>query len=203
MRYILSISILLFSFSVFGQQDSIYIQVLKSDYSLRLNNDSIFYTNKISSYHVEQNSKNIKNSPIIKFETDSVGNYIIDKRNHQFIPLDTLILTPKEKDTILTAFLIQENDSWLKTIMPNSKFISKDTISSIFSTSMKSWDYFYTHYGNGFHTFMKPVFLRNKTVCIYYSEYHCGFLCGHGSLKVLVKENDKWHLFSELGQWVS
>jgi hypothetical protein len=203
MRHLFLILILIYSLPLLGQKDNDIYQILRSDYSLKFDHDTILYTNRISTRQVEQNSKSIKASPIVKFKTDSIGNYIKDSHYHRFIPVDSIVLTAQEDDTVLTAFLIQENDFWLNPYFPNSKFISRDTIFNILKDSHKSWDYFSARYGSGYHVFKKPVFLRNNTVCIYYSEYHCGFLCGRGSIKIFIKENGKWHLFSELAEWVS
>lgn len=51
--------------------------------------------------------------------------------------------------------------------------------------------------------FSVPIFLRNDTYCLFYSGYHCGALCGGGSLVLYKKENGRWTEVKYYCLWVS
>jgi len=82
---------------------------------------------------------------------------------------------------------------WSKEFFETTKIISSDTINTIFKDDSKWWTYFNKYIGKGFSTFSVPIFLRNDTYCLFYSDHHCGGLCGGGSLTLYKKQNNKWN----------
>jgi hypothetical protein len=39
---------------------------------------------------------------------------------------------------------------------------------------------------------LKPIFLRKYSICIFFSRYICGSLCGFGFLAIFKKQGNKW-----------
>lgn len=91
--------------------------------------------------------------------------------------IDPLIPTPAETafiDSSLSAFYQR---SWTREEL--------DTLGlSAFNLSNQTDSYLFTT--------IPPIFLRDNTICFAYYEYKCGFLCGHGELVILKKENGEW-----------
>lgn len=92
---------------------------------------------------------------------------------------------------------------WTKELFPNIKIVSSDTIDSIFKDNSKWWEYYYEHIGRSFNSFSFPIFLRNDTYCLFYSDHHCGGLCGGGRLTLYKKENNKWTEVKSYCNWIS
>ena len=79
-------------------------------------------------------------------------------------------------------------DGWFKQL----KVISRDTVSSIFETKAKGWDYFLKAVGRGYRNFSMPIFLRNDSLCIFYSDVYCGDRCEDGNIHLYKKEDGIW-----------
>src|SRR4030095_4643577 len=92
---------------------------------------------------------------------------------------------------------------WTSDVFGTIKLISNDTIETIFKDYSKWWPYFYKNIGLGFDTFSLPIFLRNDTYCLFYSDHHCGRLCGGGRLTLYKKDHDKWIQFKSYCNWIS
>lgn len=92
---------------------------------------------------------------------------------------------------------------WNTELFGGLKMVSSDTVQMIFKDNAKGWRYFYKHFGNGFYTFSKPIFLRNDTYCLFYSDYSCGYTCGEGHLNLYKKENNKWIEVKTYCNWIS
>ena len=39
---------------------------------------------------------------------------------------------------------------------------------------------------------LKPIFIRQNSLCFLWYDYSCGSLCGHGELMILKKQENKW-----------
>lgn len=50
--------------------------------------------------------------------------------------------------------------------------------------------------------FSKPIYLREETLCLYYSMAMCGQLCGHDEVSFYKKENGKWTKWFGIGSGV-
>lgn len=108
---------------------------------------------------------------------------------------DELLLIRNKTKPLLTK--------WTKEFFTNTKIVNSDTISSIFKDNSKWWPYFYKNIGRSFNTFSVPIFFRNDTYCLFYSDHHCGGLCGGGRLTLYKKENNKWTEIKSYCDWVS
>jgi len=94
--------------------------------------------------------------------------------------------------------------TWTQDMVEGARLIPKDTITAIFSTKHRDgWTYFNLHYGRGYHSFGCPLFLRNYTLCLFYSGHHCGWLCGDGQLALYKKEGGRWVFVKNWGEWMS
>ena len=92
---------------------------------------------------------------------------------------------------------------WTQEIFRSTKLITDDTIHAIFADRLKRWNYFYRHIGNAFHTFSVPIFLRNDTYCLFYTDISCGNLCGGGKLILYKKEHASWVAIKTFCNWIS
>jgi hypothetical protein len=92
---------------------------------------------------------------------------------------------------------------WTKESLGNIRLMSSDTINAIFKDHSKWWTYFNKHVGPSFNTYSIPIFLRNDTYCLFYSDHQCGGLCGEGNLTLYKKQNDKWTVVKSYCDWIS
>jgi len=92
---------------------------------------------------------------------------------------------------------------WDKSFFPGIKLVSGDTIDSIFQNKSDGWNYFNKHFGGGFSSFSMPIFLRNYTYCIFYSDHSCGWLCGGGQLLLYKMKDGNWVEIGGYCNWIS
>jgi hypothetical protein len=92
---------------------------------------------------------------------------------------------------------------WTKAFFGNTKIVSSDTIKAIFKDNSKWWLYFNKNIGRSFSTFSVPIFLRNDTYCLFYSDNSCGGLCGRGRLTLYKREYNKWTEVKSYCDWIS
>jgi hypothetical protein len=131
-----------------------------------------------------------------------LANSIAPMRNK--LPISIFHFTKQEVDYINTQLYLLGSVVWKPGLLENSRLISEATVDKIFKNSLaKGWRYFYKHYGTQLYSFGKPIFLRNNAMCIFYSGYHCGGLCGTGSLCIYVKENGRWKNKYTILTWMS
>lgn len=137
-------------------------------------------------------------------------NFILDDKPFAFEYYDCLneLLTDSTTFTKDELNYIKNNKfisitKWTKNIFPNIQIISSDTINAIFKDNKKWWAYFYKNYGNSFSSFSFPIFLRDNMYCLFYSDHHCGGLCGGGRLKLYKKEKDGWIEIKSYCNWIS
>ena len=118
-------------------------------------------------------------------------------------PNTKIILTQDERAYIKGELNKMAAFKWEPGLLDNSKMISQDTIESVFKNRSKGWPYFYNHYGSGLYGFMKPIFIRNNSVCLFYRDHSACDLCGSGELAVYVLKNGKWKKLIMLYGWIS
>ncbi|MFN0728308.1 hypothetical protein [Polaribacter gochangensis] len=66
----------------------------------------------------------------------------------------------------------------------------------------RSWDKIQKKYNSNIVIELSKISYKEKYACFYYS-YHCGSLCGSGSLIFMEKKNGKWTFLTELNLWMS
>jgi hypothetical protein len=116
-----------------------------------------------------------------------------------------LILNQKEEEYINHELSLMKYNVWADGLLKGSVLVKTGTLDKIFKKNSLStaWQYIYKHYGDGFYTLGKPIFLRNNTVCVFYSSYNCGMLCGKGGLYIYLKKNVIWKKQYTLYSWIS
>ncbi len=92
---------------------------------------------------------------------------------------------------------------WTKEIFSSVRIVNSDTVNAIFKDRTKGWNYFHKKIGRSFNGLSFPIFLRNYTYCIFYTDSHCDWLCGRGSLVLYKKVNDKWEPIKTYCNWIS
>lgn len=119
-------------------------------------------------------------------------------------PSKVLILSPEERMYIDQALAKLANTRWDSSLFKYGKLISKDEVKAIFTDRKdQGWQYFKQHYGTELHEFSSPIFIRDNTLCVFYSGYSCDYECGGGTLAIFKKEKGDWALWMTLYVWVS
>ncbi len=118
-------------------------------------------------------------------------------------PNDRLVLTQKERTYIQNQLRLQSEVVWTGHLFEDGKMLTRATVDSIFSDRNRGWTYFNEHYGSRLHSFSNPIFIRDHSLCIFYSGYSCGHRCGEGKLMIFRKKNATWVSWMELYRWVS
>ncbi len=159
-------------------------------------NGELIVVNKISGFQLNVIKKYL--------EKDSFFNIEMDK-NKQINYKDLIVLSPKEKKMIYKTIHKMTKSKWKKNYLPEVKLIDADTIKLLFKNNSKkeAWDLFNKKYGKGFFELLKPIFIRENSICFFYYGYNCGPLCGHGLLGIYKKEKNKWQLLIIIDEWIS
>lgn len=92
---------------------------------------------------------------------------------------------------------------WTNQLFPKIKIVNSGMIRKIFENKSQSWEYFFQHVGHRINYFSAPIFFNNYNYCLFYSEYHCGFLCAYGSLILHKKEGSNWTEVKSYCTWIS
>lgn len=114
-----------------------------------------------------------------------------------------LVLTWRERRYIRHALRLQRKLSWPDQLFENGKRLTELDVRGIFSDRAYGWTRFREQYGQQLYRFSKPIFIRAHSLCIFYSSYECGSLCGEGKLMILKKESNTWIPFMDIYQWIS
>ena len=145
--------------------------------------------------HIETNKAYLVDSKPFEFENynciDQIKNDTITFSKGEIIELEKQIKAPRIK-------------KWSNSLLKHGKLVEHDTIKNIFSDfKTKHWPYFRKNYGTSFNTYSNPIFLRNYTLCLFYSSNSCGGLCGEGYIKLYKKTNGKWEPAKTYCYWIS
>ena len=195
MRQLLIILAVFYCCNLHGQITNETILILQSDATLKYNQNKLIYTTLADGINKKEIIETISNKILYKYEFSQIDN--------SRIIIDSIILTGNEVENILDNVLNQDTTQWLSSYLPNTKYIAWDTLSNIFNSDQDAWKYFHEKHDWGYCTLLKPIFLRDNTICIYYSDFHCGITCGGGSLYIYIKQNGVWKVFTELVTWIS
>ncbi|SKA14755.1 hypothetical protein [Sediminibacterium ginsengisoli] len=93
--------------------------------------------------------------------------------------------------------------AWTGDMFPQARILNADTIKAAFMERDKSWPYFHKQYGKSYYQVSVPIFLRNNTLCLFYTDYNCGPLCGQGAWVLYKKTGDKWESIKTFCRWIS
>jgi hypothetical protein len=114
------------------------------------------------------------------------------------------VLRKQEKGKINR--LLGESADWscLNASLDQAHLLDPDTVRSIFKGGLAGWANFHKRTTvPGFYTFSRPIFLRNKKVAIFYSNYSCGYFCGDRELTAFKKITGRWTKWIVLKSWVT
>ncbi len=178
--------------SNFAQTDIVSQRFIKSV----ITEKGVVYTDSLDKYEM--------NNMIMAFNQE--GRYKNASKGFKRIdtPSIQIVFTGEEKAYINLELYNLKFHEWDKNLFENSTRIPVDTVSKIFSDNRKyGWLYFYNHYGNKLYSFSKPIFLRNGTMCLFYSDYSCGGTCGEGNFYIYLKIDGEWKPICRLFGWIS
>jgi hypothetical protein len=114
---------------------------------------------------------------------------------------DSIDFTPEERRLIAGQMERPLISSWNEQNLGiRARIIEKDSINAVFkhNKTIEAWKIINAKYGKEFRSFYAPIFLRNYTVCVFFSEVLCGRLCGQGQMEVYKKQEGLWVLFKTL-----
>lgn len=117
-------------------------------------------------------------------------------------PNDRLVLTQQEHRYIENELSLQANLFWTSHLFEQGRLLTKATLDSIYNSPTRGRIYFEQQYGSNLYSFSNPIFIRDYSLCIFYSGYSCGSLCGEGKLVIFKKENGNWLPWLELYRWI-
>jgi len=117
---------------------------------------------------------------------------------------DTTTLSDNERIFVISSSNKSYIKQWRKDFFDDVTIIPSDTIKLIFGKDpFDDWNYFYEHYGSSFNSFSAPIFFRDYTFCLFYSDNSCGMLCGTGNLSLFQRKNNEWKLVKTYCEWIS
>lgn len=158
--------------------------------------------------YIQQTKEFIQYIRTIEYPKDTI--LLVDKPNmkelNKCIPellFDTTLFTIIERGIIRSQVSMPFLNNWETILVDKARIISQDTVNAIFKDKYRWWNYFYKHYGKGFSSYSAPIFLRNYTLCLFYSGHSCGGLCGGGQVTLFKKEHNTWKPFRIFCNWIS
>jgi hypothetical protein len=192
MKHLLLLAFLVASLFVCGQDTP----NISNGFSVK--QDSIVYLQKCIAFIKEIKQKELSDT-----------NFILADKPFSFEYFDCLKELMEDSTAYTTAELsfIKNRQyplltKWTRAFYGTIRLISSVTINEIFKDPSKWWPYFNKNIGREFNTFSVPIFLRNYSYCLFYSDHHCGGLCGGGRLILYKKENNKWIELKSYCIWV-
>ena len=171
----------------------------KSDFVLPQDSISLIHREKIVSFIKQMHPSALADSNFILVDKPFAFEYFgcLDP----FLD-DSAFYTKAEIDFIMKS-IKTSSIKWSNGLLGSVKVTSRDSIDVIFKDKSKGWNCFYKHFGQSYHTFSVPIFLRNDTLCLFYSATHCGYECGDGHFILYKRENGKWVELKTYCNWIS
>nr|ARK12911.1 hypothetical protein A6C57_22675 [Fibrella sp. ES10-3-2-2] len=114
-----------------------------------------------------------------------------------------LVLTLKERSYIQSELDRQAEVTWPSQLFKNGKVLTNSTLNEIYKDPTRGETYFRDHYGLRLYSFSNPIFIRDYSICIFYSGHTCGSRCGEGNLTIFKKKDATWIPWIRLYSWVS
>jgi hypothetical protein len=152
-----------------------------NDYVKNTVKNKILYTEKIWPSNLES-IKEVLSTEITQYRDDRLPDL-----NEEFPK--QIIFTKKEIKFALKEIIKNDKKGWAKNKVLGSEFIAREII----GTPLQKKSQFSTHY-----SFSKPVFLRNNSICIFYSDGN-----ESGMLATYVKLNGKWKYYASFFSWIN
>ena len=190
------------------------------------NDEDIEIFNILLQYNRQNNFVIVSESNSYFKGTSSFIERIKNKRSlYSDCPVDTFRLSRKQKKYIINEIEKNENYKFSASLFQNNQIIiSKDTLLSYSNNQAIKWlkDYseivktkdsdkinqFYKTRGDSYkgsswiNFFSKPIYIQNKNICfVYYGQFaniHDD-IGGCDFIQVLIKKNNKWQKFYQIG----
>lgn len=169
----ITITFLLFCFIMQAQKKS-EAENFVIDFFKKQKIDKITYTEKIWPHFLEEIKDALKKTTLQIWDTR------FPKETDE-IPI-SILFTNKEMDYVYNEIEKNNKNGWAKGKLENSEFIASENSEKYY----------------GIYSFSKPVFLRNNTICIFYSDGN-----ESGSLATYIKINGEWKYYSGFFEWVN
>jgi hypothetical protein len=192
-------TLLLFCFLSFGlflkaqTKKSILIQEIYSNWLKHYHKgvekcDTFFYAASIDDYSITILQEQFSEGKTIYSKQDTLNAYKIN-------------FTLKERNFITRKLGRLNSKKWNDRLFPNSKVVSAEQIDAIQESAVNrnlapALRLCYTVY-----TFSDPIFLRNDTVCLFYSG-KTNFAVKEGELCVFKKRGAQWIKFATIYDWI-
>jgi hypothetical protein len=139
--------------------------------------DSTFvYSNRISGRKIDEIKKMLNVDTLI--DQECIKNKVI--------------LSEKERQYINQQLEKMRSHVWPKDFIKDAIQIKGDTINTVLKQSISKQLEFFLKYPHGYSFFSKPIFMRNRTLCIFYTGYNCAKSCYYDQLLILRKEGENW-----------
>lgn len=131
----------------------------------------------------------------IVLDSPSFGEIDKDYMLKMFHDLNSII-SDEDRCYMMLQFDTPTNFKWEQGKLTNSIIVQNQQLDSILHLTRSITDFKndkeYISVPYGYFKYSKPIFNKNKTLCIF-AEYHeCGFMCGGGSYGVYQKQNGNW-----------
>jgi hypothetical protein len=146
-------------------------------------------------------STQIKDSIILSEQVDE--GFL--KKCRSSLLTDTALFSEAERQKITVELDDPLIQNWTEGVLGiKVRVIHADSIRSVFKDHhrLADWQSFYARYGKSYFTFSAPIFLRNNTLCIFYSGNNCGSNCGEGNVCLYKKVGNDWKLIKTFCNWV-
>ncbi|WP_373515945.1 hypothetical protein [Persicitalea sp.] len=157
----------------------------------RFAEDSVLYLQKSIEFIKEVKAREMSDTNFVLVDTPAVYNL---NKCLERTTMDTVTFTEAERD-YLKRKQYPKLGRWKDEHFSKTKIIGRHTLMKIFKLAPPAgWEFFKKHVGTeGYHIFSYPIFLKNYTYCLFYSEYYCeGIFCADGQLDIYKFENGKW-----------
>jgi len=163
------------------------------------NDDSVEYVKKIISFIKEVRSRDLADTGFVLSDEPSslegLGCIADIREDTAAFTKEELIIIEKRKNPTIKK--------WSREVFENVRFVNSDTINAILEDTSRGLPFFRSNIGRGFSTFSVPIFLRNDTYCLFYSDHYDAPLAGGGGLGLYRKENGKWKIVKYYCFWIS
>jgi hypothetical protein len=181
MRQLTLIFLIVFSSSLFGQDNNDGLTIIEKWIRGFQPSGQIVYTNKLDNWAVDQMNKGISERKISGVDLDSK---------------QTIKLTKREQKYLFQKIELLRTNIWKDSLFLNSERIELDTVMKYIEDVRKGFlkidpllcDTLVTlamqknRINTNVFTFSKPIFIRDNSICLIFTTFTCGKQCGKAEL---------------------
>ena len=181
-RILIIPTLLLFNFAVSGQDIPNPTAIIET--IIRAKQDTahiLYYDSVATSYRVDDIKTNLAKRTIKSLWKDSTAN-------------NSITLTKAEQKYIFNQLDSLRNLVWTTNLFTNSTRVSHDSLGTIVFKEIEKanrlgWK---AKSGKQIWEFTNPIFLRQNSICLLFTLYICGGLCGRDELCFYENINGNW-----------